>query len=278
MKSFSSEHLTARRPDLFRALGPEDPPPVIAAGGAEFALLKCLKHDSWAATALYADSRGRRLACKFNRTQPLPGGFPGRRLGAWLGAREEQVLREMSGCAGFPRWTGRVTAGGVELDNAVAHWWIEGEVFRPDIRVNDEFFPRLGRMLSAFHETGRAYVDMSKWGNILVGADGTPTLLDYQIHFRASRAPASRWFLRRLQKGDWFYLRRHWRRCRPEQYRVLAEPSWSREPAHIWLAERVGFVFRSLRIAILRSHGVTGDPRRDDELACAAAGAPGARR
>jgi hypothetical protein len=270
MKSFSSEHLTRRRPDVFRALGPEEPPSNIMVGDTEFTLCNCLKHDSWAATALYVDTEGRGLACKLNRKHPLPGGIPTRGLGVWLAGREARVMRDMTGCAGFPRWPGRVTSGGTELDNAVAHWWIDGEPFRPDLAVDDGFFPQLSRMLSAFHATGRAYVDMSKWGNILIGADGAPSLLDYQIHFRASSTPASQWLLRQLQKGDWFYLRRHWRRCRPDQYALLADPAWSREPAHIWLAERVGFVFRSMRIAILRLHGVKGDPRRDDELSCAA--------
>jgi hypothetical protein len=269
MRTFSSEYLTARRPDVFRALGPAEPPAMLRAGEADFRLLKCLKHDSWAATALYADAAGRRLACKFNRWHPLPGGLPTEGLGTWLAEREAAVLREMSDRSGFPRWVGAVSAGADPLPNAVAHWWIEGRPFRPDLMVNDDFFPQLSRMLSAFHATGRAYVDMSKWGNILLGDDGKPSLLDYQIHYRAGRGRAARWLLRQLQMGDWFYLRRHWRRCRPDQYAREAARSWSSEPPHIWLAERVGFFFRGLRIAILRCHGVKGDPRRNDEAACA---------
>jgi len=278
MKSFSSEALTRRRPDIFRALGPAEPPPVIDVGEKNFALIECLKHDSWAATAIYVGKDGQRLACKFNRCQPLPCGIPARRLGAWLASREAQVMRDMSDVAGFPRFSGDASAAGKLLDNAVAHWWIDGKPFRPDLEVSDGFFPQLSLMLSSFHATGRAYVDMSKWGNIIVGADGSPTLLDYQIHFRASKTPISRWLLRQLQKGDWYYLRRHWRRCRPDQYRELADPAWSREPVHIWLAERVGFIFRSLRIAVLRLHGVTGDPRRDEEVSCARSAGPAVPR
>lgn len=268
MSAFSSESLTGRRPDLFRALGPADPPSDISIGGAPFRLLECLKHDSWAATAVYVDQSGRKAACKFNRSHPLPCGLPGRALGTWLAGREERVMRDMSNFVGFPRAAGAVTASGKTLANAVAHWWIEGEPFRPDLKVNDEFFPRLCRMLSVFHATGRAYVDMSKWGNILVGADGAPALLDYQIHLNASGGVAPRWLLRQLQKGDWFYLWRHWRRCRPDQYALCARRSWSDEPPHIWAAERVGFLFRGIRIGILRLSGVKGDPRKVDEAAC----------
>lgn len=265
MNSLSSEKITARRPDIFRALGPDDPPCRISVSGVDFRLLCCLKHDSWAATAVYIDNRGRRLACKFNRIQPLPGGLPSEVLGAWLAQREEAVMRELHDVEGFPRWAGTVLARGKTMPTAVAHWWVEGEPFRPDISVEDGFFPALVRTLSAFHGTGRAYVDMSKWGNILVGADGLPCLLDYQIHYRAGRSGFSKWLMRQLQNGDRFYLRRHWRRCRPDQYGKIALPSWSDEPAHIWLAERTGFVFRALRIGILRMCGVRGDPRKSEE-------------
>jgi hypothetical protein len=39
-------------------------------GGASFRLLEILKHDSWAATAIYASATGKAL-CKFNRRQPI---------------------------------------------------------------------------------------------------------------------------------------------------------------------------------------------------------------
>lgn len=268
MNSFSSETSTSRRPDVFRALGADEPPLTIAVAGSNFRLVRCLKHDSWAATVLYADKNGRRLACKINRRHPLPGCLPADRLGRWLARREERVMRELRGIDGFPRWAGEVAVDGAILPTAVAHWWVDGEPFRPDAKVGDDFFPSLCRMLSAFHATGCAYVDMSKWGNIIVGSDGRPCLLDYQIYFRAGGGYFSRCLLRQLQKGDWFYLRRHWRRCRPDQFHQCAERSWSTEPPHIWFAERVGFLFRGLRIGILRISGVKGDPRRNDENAC----------
>lgn len=269
MNSLSSESLTARRPDAFRALGPQEPPDCIRVSGTAFSLVRCLKHDSWAATAVYADDSGRRLACKIHRVHRLPGGIPAARLGVWLARREESVMRELHAVEGIPRWAGAVSVRDKPMPTAVAHWWVEGVPFRPDVRVDDEFFPALGRTLSAFHATGRAYIDMSKWGNILVGSDGRPCLLDYQIHFRARSGRVSHRLLRQLQKGDWFYLLRHWRRCRPDQYLELADASLSREPPHIFVAERVGFIFRALRIFILRLSGVRGDPRKIDEHNCA---------
>jgi hypothetical protein len=184
-------------------------------------------------------------------------------LGRFLAAREQRVFRLMEGYPGFPRWAGEVEVDGEVWPNAVTHHWIEGETFHPfESRVGHGFFPALHRMLSAFHAKGLAYVDMSKWGNILVGTDGSPYLLDYQIHFRAGSGRSSRAVLRWLQAGDLYYLRRHWRRCRPDQIGACEAELWSVEPPHIWLAERVGPFFRALRMGLLRLHGVRGDPRR----------------
>lgn len=261
----SSERLTARRPDVFRALGPGEPPPVISVGGAAWGLLEVIKHDSWAATAVYAGAGGLKLAVKFNRVHHLPLGIPGDGIGRFLAGRERRALRLMEGSPGFPRCPGEVMADGRVLPNAVAHDWIEGAPFHPGAKVGDGFFPQLERMLAQFHSAGLAYVDMSKWGNILVGADGNPYLIDYQIHFRPWRGLPLGFLLRMAQSADRFYLRRHWRRCRPDQVPPGEMAAWSREPAHVWFVERAGFLFRGLRIVILRLKGVRGDPRKENE-------------
>lgn len=260
--NLSSEKIGPRRPQAFRALGAEDPPLEISAGSRDFELVEVLKHDSWAATAVYRDAAGARIVCKFNRSSPLPPGLPAGWLGRWLAQREARVFREMAGVAGFPRWTGPVAVEGREWLNAVAHDWIPGRPFQPCLEVNDTFFPKLAAMLTAFHARGLAYVDMSKWGNIIVGDDDEPYLLDYQIHFAAGPGRLSRWVLRQSQAGDTFYLRRHWRRCRPDQVPSAEAEAWSREPPHIWFAERVGPFFRGIRLGILRLSGVRGDPRK----------------
>lgn len=257
----------ARRPEVFRALGAGDPPAEVETAGRPWRLLRVLKHDSWAATAVYHGDGGEKIVVKFNRTHPLPGGVPAGWLGRRLAEREARVFRMMEGWPGFPRWTGPVIIEGVECPSAVGHHWIEGEPWSPSARVGDGFFPELSGMLEAFHARGFAYVDMSKWGNILVGADGRPHLLDYQICFPGGRGPVTRWIAKRLQAGDRYYLRRHWRRCRPDQVPAAQTDGWSDEPPHIWLAERAGPFFRGIRILVLKLHGVRGDPRKEESSA-----------
>jgi hypothetical protein len=51
-----------KRPALFRALGDSDPPKSVSVGGCEYRIQAVLKHGSWAATAVYSDLRGKRIA------------------------------------------------------------------------------------------------------------------------------------------------------------------------------------------------------------------------
>jgi hypothetical protein len=267
MNSLSSEGPIARRPKVFRALGAADPPLEAFINGEPCRLVSVLKHDSWAVTTVYETASAAWIVCKIGRSQALPLGVPGAWIGRWLAGREVRVFQLMQGHPGFPRWAGPFALGEAGWPQAATHHWIPGEPFRPTASVGDAFFPELRDMLAAFHARGLAYVDMSKWGNILIGHDGRPYLLDYQIHYQAGSSFLSRWLLRQLQAGDRFYLHRHWRRCRPDQLTPEDLKHGAKEPPHVWVAERVGFIFRGIRLAILKLHGVRGDPRKDDQTA-----------
>ena len=172
------------------------------------------------------------------------------------------MLRAMAGQTGFPRWAGRVHVRGIELSHVATHKWIPGQPFEPRAKVGDDFFPQLQCLLSHLHTQGVAYMDMSKWGNIIVGEDGHPYLIDYQIYFTPPRGPLGSFLLRQAQAGDRYYLNRHWRRCRPDQLSEQDIRRMAGEPPHIWFAERVGPLFRGIRLFVLRLCGVRGDPRK----------------
>lgn len=260
--NLSSEGAIPRRPPLFRALGKEDPPPLLSIQDHDYRLIAVLKHDSWAATALYESESGHPIACKFNRVSPLPLRVPATWIGKFLARREKGVLRLMEGHAGFAKWSGPVMVKGQELPNAVAHEWIDGDPFHPAMSVSEAFFPTLREMLKALHAHGIAYVDMSKWGNILVGRNGRPYLIDYQIHFRPAPNWPLGWLLRLGQAADLYYFHRHWLRCRPDQISADECKAWSRQPWPVWIAEKAGPAFRRIRLLILGLHRVRGDPRR----------------
>ena len=67
-----------------------------------------------------------------------------------------------------------------------------------------------------------AYVDTNKSHNILLGDDGRPHLIDFQISFAPGilrKIPFFGWLagmlLRRLHEADVYHIHKHWRRLRP---------------------------------------------------------------
>jgi hypothetical protein len=256
-------HHPTRRPPLFRALGKADPPATLELGGTPHRRVAILKHDSWAATAVYQDREGRRAACKFNRTHPILL-FPAGWLGTRLGLRETRAIRMLQDLPGFPVWPGEVSVNGRQLPHAVATVWIEGRPFVPSpALLNRAFFPRLWDMYQAMHQRDLAHVDSSKWGNILVGEDGRPHLIDFQVHLFIPRGSAFRWLLRWFQAADRYHVYRNWLRVHPDQLPATERDLARHRPGFIALAEALGPLWRGFRLLVLRLAGVGKEARGD---------------
>jgi hypothetical protein len=241
-----------------RALGNEELPSLLTCDGQEFRLERVLKHDSWAASGVYRPLQGhRRLKVKFNRTAPV-WGMPMTWLGNQLARREAWMLQQLEDLPHTPRWAGDVFVHGRLLRHAVAHDWIPGHPLGKDERVDEAFFPTLFSTLREMHRRGIAYVDLHKRENIIVGTDGRPYLIDFQIsqalpecwvcHHRLSRQA-----LRILQQSDLYHLGKHVNNHRPEQSRLFggAERPW-------WITLHRGLAvpFRTLRRQLLVRLGV----------------------
>jgi hypothetical protein len=243
------------RPPVFRALGAAEPPDQVEIAGETYHIARVFKHDSWAATALYA-GRNKRVVCKFNRVQPV-GPVAMRWLGRLLGTREAAMLRRLADLPNVPRWSGEVRVNGRVLPNAVAHDYIPGHPLGDRERVNDRFFPKLRTLLAAMHHCGVAYIDLHKRENILVGDDGEPYLIDFQIGLAlADWWPANHEVIeavvRLAQQNDVYHLAKHVARCRPDQAAAGAtDLPWS-----IRLHRFVGQPLRTLRRRLLVRAGV----------------------
>jgi len=246
---------TRPRPKLFRALGAHEPPAAVEVEGRAFALGSCLKHDSWAATAVYRCGE-RRILCKFGRQQPILG-VPARWLGRALARREGWFLENLGDLPSVPRSCGPVRVAGAVVDHAVAHDYIGGHPLSRDERVDDRFFPRLHHLLDAMHGRGVAYVDLHKRENIVVGDDGRPWLVDYQICWRSTAGRWGRlWPARRvfasLCVADRYHLIKHQLRLRPDQVPgELRDLDRLRPSLLHWHRLLVGDPFRALRRRIL---------------------------
>jgi len=220
---------TAKRtpPAWLRALGRADLPRDVRFGEGRFRHVQTLKHDFFAATGLYEGPSGR-IIYKMGRTARLFG-LPMSWLGRLSAQHEARMYQLLADVPGVPAFIGRLGPTGF------AHACIEGRPLGKNDRVDDAFFPTLERLLAAVHAHDVAYVDLEKRENILIGDDGRPWLIDFQISWhvpanRGGRLPAARAVLRLLQQADLYHLAKHVRRQRPD----LAAAQGSNVPGLPW--------------------------------------------
>jgi hypothetical protein len=200
-------------------LGDGDPPEQVTVGGATYQRAEILKHDSWAATAIYRNEAHEKIICKFNRTAALFG-IPLTWIGRALASREARFLRQLADLETIPNDLGDVCSGGRALPNAIARCYIDGEPMRVKQKIDPRIFDELFEVLQAMHARNMAYVDLHKLENIIIGRDGRPHLIDFQVCFGLSaRWPGNgkfaRYCLARLQEIDIYHLNKHLTRCLP---------------------------------------------------------------
>lgn len=241
------------RPPLFRALGRAEPPAAVEIDGEVFRIEEVLKHDSWAASGIYA-SPVRRALCKFNRRQSVLF-LPMQWLGRLLAAREQSFHDRLDGVAGIPRSLGPVRVDGQVLPNAIAREFIAGHALAQGEQVDDAFFPRLRFLLAEVHRREVAHVDLHKRENILVASDGRPYLIDFQISFAVPRMPFVRSLFRPLlgvlQQCDDYHLLKHQLKHRPDQSAVNPRQIDQLRPWWIRAHRTVAVPFRTCRRRLL---------------------------
>lgn len=248
-----------KRPALFRALGNSEPPARIDVDGCTYTLDTVLKHDSWAATSIYT-ANGRLIICKFNRRQSLLG-IPAGWIGRWLARREGSFLRRLGSLGQVPPVLGPVSVEGRVQKNACAREFIDGHPLGRYEDVSDKFFPSLHSLLAGMHAAGLAYVDLHKRENILVGDDGLPYLIDFQVcaaipEGLMRRMPWLRGLLAPLFRMDRYHVAKHHQRLRPDQCGLSRRDVQNQRP--IWVRVHRFFAepLRTLRRGLLVKLGI----------------------
>ena len=137
------------RPKVFRALGKADPPEQVEIDGHSYRRVDILKHDSWAATALYQGPRGMVVA-KFNRQQSVSG-LPMKWLGRRLAKRETRMLQRLADLPNVPDYSGDLAINGVNQLHAVTHDYVPGHPLERREPVNDVFFSTLQQLIEDMH-------------------------------------------------------------------------------------------------------------------------------
>lgn len=248
------------RPKLFRALGKAEPPQEVQIGDTRYQLLEILKHDSWAATAIY-HSEEEKIICKFNRQQAI-GLFPMRWLGRRLANRENYLLRRLTDLPNVPDYRGPVTVNGQVLPNVASHVFVEGHPLQQGEQLSDAFFHDLQETLAVMHTRGIAYVDLHKAENILVGDDRRSYLIDFQVCFiRPANSLLARLMMgveRALQQMDYYHYRKHLCVHRPDLSGcTIAEFNQGNErPWWLNVHRTVAVPLRTLRRRLLVALGI----------------------
>jgi predicted Ser/Thr protein kinase len=257
----NSNHPTGKkRPALLRALGNDDPPEQVTVRGATYQKADVLKHDSWAATAIYRNDARGRIICKFNRAAPVFG-IPLAWAGRALARREARFLRQLADVETIPNDLGDVSVEGRVLSNAIARDYIDGEPLRVKQKITPRIFEELQDLVQTMHKRDMAYVDLHKLENIVVDRNGRPYLIDFQVCFDISaRWPGNgrfaRYFLTKLQEIDIYHLNKHLVRHLPETLTAEQIRQKSTIPLLIRINRRIGTPVRTARRKLLVLIGV----------------------
>jgi hypothetical protein len=246
------------RPDrvayAMRALGRAGLPREFEIDGVTYRLLQTVKHDFFAATAFYSDARGHTAVLKISRNTDFAG-VPLEWLGRWLCRREMHFYTKLADLPNIPRLVGAVGPTGF------VHEFVPGRPLEKDRPVPDGFFAELQSLLAELHRRGLAYVDTNKPQNILLGDDGRPHLIDFQISYDLADLgdwKLNRWWLHRLQHEDIYHVLKHKRRMRPDEMTEVETERATRRSALIRLHRfitRPYFLLRRRTFQRLRETG-----------------------
>lgn len=219
-------------------------PERIEVDGRTYVHVKTYKHDFFAATGRY-QGEARQVILKLSRHTAFLG-IPLQLVGRCLSRHEAIRLRSVHDLEGVPAFVGMYGATGM------VHEFVPGHELQKGEMVADDFFDRLARLIQQMHLRDFAYVDLEKRENILVGDDGRPYLIDFQISWPWPLGPVTgwapgRWMMRRLQQADWYHLQKHRRRFRPDQLSPDERASAGRRPWGIRLHNQLTHPLRRVR-------------------------------
>ncbi|HSV27127.1 MAG TPA: hypothetical protein VLH60_04470 [Sedimentisphaerales bacterium] len=227
-------------------------PPVktITVGEVTYALETVLKDDFFATTMLYkfhdaGQSDGpQSIILKTGRRGSFYG-IPLEWLGRMLTHHEMAILGRLAGIRGVPQVLGRHGTTGF------IYAFIPGSTLDHKPAIPPHFFEQLRELVDAVHSRDIAYVDMNKRGNVIVGDDTRPHLIDFQISLHLPSIFLSP--LRRfLYRADYYHLSKHVIRLAPHQATIRDRELYQRRGILITLHRLLTYPYHKLRRALLR--------------------------
>jgi hypothetical protein len=214
--------------------------------GRTYTIEKVLKHDFFAVTARFRGPDGETVCLKHYHTEPWMG-MDLEWAGQLMADREVRHYGLLQDLENVPRLLGRVGK------SAFAHSWVEGnDLLDQKDRLPDDFFDRLEALLAAVHARGMAYIDMNKPDNVLIGTDGRPVLIDFQISWAPRRSwgplgSVKRRLLAMFQESDRYHVRKLKRLYRPDLMTPEERAASKQRPWFLNLHRIIGAPLRDLR-------------------------------
>jgi len=242
----------APRHEWLYALPEGQLPTQVTCAGQRFEHVRTFKHDFFAATGLYRGPDGLAVLKmgRQNEFMTIPADW----IGAFLTRREVRIYELLQDVSGVPRLIGTVGP------NGFLHEFVPGHPLARDERVSDTFFDELLAMIETLHARHLAYVDLNKRQNVLMGDDGKPYLIDFQIALHLPplgwrRLQPVQWLLQRFQHGDRYHWLKHKRRLRPDLLSDAERAEVERLSIWIRLHRRLTRPLTSLRRHALKRLG-----------------------
>lgn len=217
-------------------------PPQIEFEGSEYSFEKVLKEDFFSINALYRNQAGAGMVLKVSDCRFILG-FLFKPLAAMLSRHERKVYARLQGIAGIPR------LGPNYGWNGFFHEFVEGHTLYEHKRADplpSEFFDRLLALMRELHAHGVIHLDSNKRGNMIVGRDGKPYIIDFQISLIFGRmdGPLRGWkrrVFRALEREDIYHVYKRKRHLTPDdmtqEEMLLAQRSSANRKIKRWVGD-----------------------------------------
>jgi len=207
-------------------------PTQVEINGKTYKYEKILKDDFFSVNVLYRHTDADRYVLKLSDFRFIFGKLL-RPFAIWMSSHEYRIYQMVKDLDGVPELGPRLGWRGY------FHEYIEGKTLH-ELGISnrnalpDSFFDELKYLIRQLHQRRIYYVDLNKRGNIILGDDGKPWLIDYQIcqHFKPRRGWLGRLgdrIFNRLIQEDIYHIYKHKKKFQPhlitEQELILARRS-----------------------------------------------------
>jgi len=215
---------------------------------------KILKEDFFSINVLYKNRTGVRYVLKVSGFNFILGSLL-RPLAIFFSRREYKIYRMIRDIEGIPTLGPRCGLSGY------FHRFVEGKTLHElgeGAELPEEFFSKLMEIIGKLHERRIFYLDLNKRGNIILGDDLKPYLIDFQVsmHFKKRRGVWGRLsdrIFNSLIREDIYHVYKHKRNFQPHLMTAEEDQLAQRTHFNVWLNRYCGNPYRRLKRKIYPS-------------------------